>query len=118
MSGKRHSVVLVLALCTAVLAGFVYFRSRRARVSSNILRPGNIHHSDVALAADPASEESYGVASSPSEVYIRPSNTIHHSDVAEESYGVAISPRQGYILVDEYDGQQGAGLESLVSLQV
>lgn len=88
MSGKRDSLVLVLALCIVVFACFLYFRSRRAQVSSNFLRPSN--QSDVALAATPA----------------------------EDSYGVDISPRQGFIVVAEYDGQQGAGLESLVSLQV
>ena len=38
--------------------------------------------------------------------------------VEEPSYGVNVEPGQGFILTDEYDGQQGAGLESLVSLQV
>ena len=47
--------------------------------------------------------------------------TTGHSltaEVEESSYGVNVEPGQGFILTDEYDGQQGAGLESLVSLQV
>ena len=38
--------------------------------------------------------------------------------VDDSTYGVNIEPGQAFVLTDEFDGQQGAGLESLVSLQV
>lgn len=88
MSGKRNALVLVLALCTALFACLLYFRSRRVRVDDDHLRPSHLPGAAIAAVS------------------------------TEESYEVAISPRRGYILVDDYDGQQGAGLESLISLQV
>ena len=116
MSRKNYTLVLVLALCTLAFACFLYLRSRPTRRVKN-MRP--------AAASSPSRQSGLTYASTAplTPVHLEETASSHLTfnwlgDETAYSGEEEVAPNQGFILVGTYGGQQGAGVESLVSLQV